>query len=355
MGGSVVLTGAVACLGLCLLLGVTIASRKDRRDRRETRMHARRRLAADAILARDGDALAVLFASARRDADAQVDLAAALEQVAARCGRAHVNALRRQARASGLRDALAQQIGSRRPLRRGRAALLTGLLQLADVCELVGPVLEDPDPDVKLAAVRALALRRDRRAAELLIEALETGAIPPARIVERIGHPWAVPSLLQALRRPRGPEASPRAGVRASLAQALGLAGAAEAERDLVALLHRGCPEERTSAARALAAVGGRSAVPALSEALQDEHWPVRAQAATALGALGSVDTVPAVAVGLTDSNWWVRANAGRALRALGEPGVSALRWTAASDVDRFAQDRAREELAKVEIAGIAA
>jgi HEAT repeat protein len=46
----------------------------------------------------------------------------------------------------------------------------------------------------------------------------------------------------------------------------------------------------------------------------------------------------------LSDSAWWVRAAAAEALAQLGEPGLASLR-DALVHSDRYARDRAREEL----------
>jgi HEAT repeat protein len=232
-------------------------------------------------------------------------------------------------------------------------------LHLTDTCPLLGPLLADEDPDVQLAAARALSRRRDRQAAALLIGAIETGALPPERIVERVSERWAVPALLESLRRararPAGDAGAAVVPLGASLAQALGLAGATEAESDLIGLLRGGGFEERISAARALAAVGGQRSLAGLIDALENDEWQVRGQAASALGAQPGPDAVRALTGAMSDRSWWVRANAGRALRALAEPGVAALRETASSSKDAFARDRAREELAVAELEGLAA
>lgn len=336
-------------VALCLMLALAVVLRKASRDRRERAMLERRGAAKAAMLAGERAALIPLFVAARRQANAQVDLAAALEQVLPECGRERMKTLYRCARRAGLSEALAQQTRARDPLQRGRAVLLIGLLRLPDTAELAGPLLSDPDPDVQLAAVRALAVRADRETAQLLIAALRDGEIPAARVIERVAAPWAAVALTSALRAARREHADAASDFRTSIARALGLTGSADAERDLVALLREGSREERTSAARALGTLAQDSTAPLL-DALQDEEWPVRAQAAKAFGMLRRVEAVDALAMALTDSSWWVRANAGRSLRELGEPGVATLREAARSSTDRFARARAREELGILEL-----
>ena len=81
----------------------------------------------------------------------------------------------------------------------------------------------------------------------------------------------------------------------------------------------------RARAAAALGAVGGALATPALRRALGDTGWQVRAQAASSLGALGDRDSVPALSAAIEDTDWWVRRNCAEALGELGEPGLRAL------------------------------
>jgi HEAT repeat protein len=110
-------------------------------------------------------------------------------------------------------------------------------------------------------------------------------------------------------------------------------------------LLESDSIEVEISAARSLGRVGGQTCVPALLAALSSEVWAVRAQAAKSLGGLGAVVAVDALERCLSDQAWWVRANAARALRELGEPGIEALQ-RAVEHEDRYAADRAREQLA---------
>jgi HEAT repeat protein len=216
------------------------------------------------------------------------------------------------------------------------------------------PLLGDPDPDVRLVACSGLARAATPHAAEVLIWALVARALPPERIIERLGAPWAVETILLTLE--KGPSAVPDAlaGIApsgrqveldASLARALGLAHDPRGAPALAALLHSDSVEVRISAARALGRVGEPACLPALIEALESEAWPVRAQAAKSLGALGAADALEPLEHCLSDRAWWVRANAARALRELGEPGIEALRRTLEHH-DPYAADRAAEQLA---------
>ena len=350
-----------ASTSLCVVLVGFAVARKLRRDRREAAMLARRRRFA--ALARCGSlpALTAQLRRAVRSQPARIDLAVALQQAAPGLDRARRDVLRQAAVAARLDRALVRGLGSRDPVVRATAVLLLSRLRLDGVQRLLGPLVGDPDGDVRLVAVRALAELADAPAARVLIDALAAGLLPPERLVERLGAPWAVEPILQRLPEPGKPAnhatpiaASPTGAVRrplrAWLATALGLAADQRAEPALLALLRTGGAEERVSAARALATAGSAEAVPDLRAALADSEWPVRAQAARSLGRLGGADAVPALARLLSDRAWWVRANAAEALRQLGEPGLAALR-AALDHHDRYARDRAREALALQQLA----
>ena len=326
-------------VALTVLLALLVVGRKALRDRREDVSAARRRRLREALASGDRRTLRRALAAVRRGA-AEVDLIAVLEE-ATGLERALLN---REARRSGLLRHLDRRLRSRRATARGRTVLLLARLRLPGEVTALAPMLDDDDPDVRLASAAGLPLAHDAAAVEALVTALSLRRLAPERVIERLGQPWAVDPLLEALRRldERGER---RAAPRVAVARALGIAGDRRAEGALVALLRDGSPEERISAARALGEVGGRGARLELERALLDESWPLRAQAAKALGKIGIKRAVPALAAVLDDQAWWVRANAAAALRELGDPGRAALE-RALSHEDPYARDRAREALA---------
>lgn len=351
------MTGLMVLVGSSLLLWLALAAlavtRKLRRDGRERRS-AERRTRFQAVL-RGGDHAAIVAINEEaRGAEAQVDLAVAIDAVHGTLSRAQLAAIGDAAQESALRPALVAELLSRRPVTRARAALLLTRTGASEVVEHVVPLLRDPDPDVRLVVCSGLARIATPRAAEALIWGLVARVLPPERIIERLGAPWAVETMLRTLESGATPvpgvllDASP--GGRAveldvSLARALGIARDPRGEPALIALLQEGSEEVRVSAARALGQVGTTACVPTLVQALGSEAWPVRAQAAKSLGALRASAALPSLERLLSDRAWWVRANAARALRALGEPGLDALR-RALDHEDRYAADRAREQLA---------
>jgi HEAT repeat protein len=351
------LTGLIVLVGSSLLLWLGLVglavTRKLRRDRRELRS-VERRARYEATLRRGELAEVTALCDDVRGVAAQVDLAVSIDVAYSTLSNTQIATIRCAMEASTLLPSLSAGLRSRRPTTRARAALLLTRPGIPALVERIVPLLGDPDPDVRLVACSGLARAATPRAAEVLIWALVARVLPPERIIERLGAPWAVETILTALQEGPSPvagvlvAAAPCAGeveLDASLARALGIARDPSAAAALATLLSRDSVEVRISAARALGKVGGSPCVPALIDALASEDWPVRAQAAKSLGALGATDALEPLEDCLSDRAWWVRANAARALRELGEPGIEALRRTLEHD-DRYAADRAREQLA---------
>jgi HEAT repeat protein len=233
-------------------------------------------------------------------------------------------------------ERLVRQLRSRSAPRRGRAVVLVGLLGDDGACSAVAGLLADESPDVRLAAASALERIGGSGGAEALIDALATGLLEPARVIERIAHRDAVKALLPHRERFGTP-------ARAALWRAAGLARCEDAVPVLRIVSREGEDEERISAVRALGEMRAPAAEDLLA-ALQDPLWQVRAQAATALGRLGDAAAVPDLEHAMADRSWWVRTNAAVALGELGEEGAAALERVAAGH-DPYAAERAREAL----------
>ncbi|MFA5885488.1 MAG: HEAT repeat domain-containing protein [Acidimicrobiia bacterium] len=339
---------------LCALLTTLTVVRKVRRDRNEASILARRAEFRDLLLGGSAEALSAGLRWANRDLQARFDLIAALDAVWPQLDDPRREVARNAIVTSQIDRALTTQLRSRDPVRRASAAMLIGRLSVPDAAKLVAPLLADDDGDVRLTAAQVLGVIADEASAYDLIAALGAGHLEPERVIERLGHPWAVPAMLHVLEgggagdRPTDEAADPSISWRpigASLARALGLAGDPRAEHALLALLRSGAVEERIAAARALEAAGTAAGIPALEAAVEDPAWQVRAQAARSLGGLGATASVPALAAHLNDSAWWVRAAVADSLVELGDPGLAVLR-EALVHADRYARDRAREALA---------
>jgi HEAT repeat protein len=351
------LTGLIVLVGSSLLLWLALVglavARKFRRDRREVRSSERRARFELALREDDVPAITAICDDVR-SAEAQVDLAVSIDAVHPTLSDARIGAIGRAMEASALLPNLSSNLESRRPTKRARAALLLTRPGIPVVIERIVPLLGDPDPDVRLVACSGLARAATPHAAEVLIWALVARVLPPERIIERLGAPWAVETILLTLEKGPSPVPDVLAAIApsgreveldASLARALGVAHDPRGAPALAGLLRSDSVEVRISAARALGRVGEPSCLPALIEALDSDAWPVRAQAAKSLGALGAADALEPLEGCLSDRAWWVRANAARALRELGEPGIEALRRTLEHS-DPYAADRAAEQLA---------
>ena len=215
------------------------------------------------------------------------------------------------------------QLKRRDPVARALAAEVLGNLgrqdSLLPLCDLLG----DPDPDVRVVAARSLGRIGDAGATQPLLATLPSRRTVPAHVVAtaltRLGTP-AQGALLAALDDPRAP-------VRATAAEVLGLIGAVGATvRVESALRADPAVEVRISAARSLGRLGTRTALAPLLDSLDEDRPPVlRAEAARALGELGAVTAAPSLAALLADPDYAVAHNAARSLLRLGNAGRAAL------------------------------
>ncbi len=360
MGPSEVVSGQLG-LAVAILVGVvviaflmlvTVFLFKGRRDRAEARSREMRAAFRGALEAHDPAAIDDIVSQlATRHMADQTDLLVVLSNCwhepwwNADVTRMLHDSFERR----GFSDMLERQLGSRSPARRGTAVLLGAnpgtRLPAAELAEL----LRDPDPTVRLSAVAALEREENDAAAEVLIDALAVRAIPEPRIIERLGHRWAVPVCLTRLRATT--EDSPR-HLRGALARTLALAGDPIAIPDLMWLLDAGSPEEQVQAMRALAACATEAdddqceqIASAARARLFTPSNPLTLMACIALGETGDVQDIGAFSRLLSHPDWHVRRAAARALREMGAPGLQVL-LIVASGPDRYAAQRASEELA---------
>jgi hypothetical protein len=236
---------------------------------------------------------------------------------------------RRRARRPGLRG-------------RARAAELLGAVGSVESISVLGRLLHDRDPAVRVVAARALGRIRSPAAVTPLLASLDGPRSNPFGMVAaallEIGSAGA-----DELRRGLRAVAPP---VRALAAEALGLLRVVPAANELIALL-RADPEieVRIRAARALGRIGAPNAVDALIAALDHEQpTPLRAVAAASLGQMDVLSAVPLLVARVDDESYWVAHNASRALAGIEPRGLGALRSIATSS--RPGAAHAREALA---------
>ena len=246
------LTGLIVLVGSSLLLWLGLVglavTRKLRRDRRELRSVERRAHYETALRGGDTGAIGAICDEVH-SVGAQVDLAVSIDAVYPDSPARRSMRIRGAMEASALLSSLNAKLESRRPTTRARAALLLTRPGIPAVVEQIVPLLGDPDPDVRLVACSGLARAATPRAAELLIWALMAHLLPPERIIERLGAPWAVETMISTLKEGPSAVADVLAGIApcgdeveldASLARALGLARDPRAAPALVALLDSG-------------------------------------------------------------------------------------------------------------------
>lgn len=250
--------------------------------------------------------------------------------------------IERAAAELGLAGRAARRCRSRRWWRR-----LEGVRVLASIGgaggagEVVPPLLDDPHPLVRAAAVRwvvrqpsaelvtrVVALLGDparpcRLAAQDALVRLGGAATTP--LMSYLSRERALPGRLGALRAAAG------------LADPALLQPALDATRDDDSAV-------RAAGASILAHLGGAPGEAALLGLLADPEEPVRAEAARGLGALRAWTRAPELAKGLRDPSWEVRRSTALALDRLGPTGRLYLR-RALGGPDRGAVEIARQVL----------
>ena len=204
---------------------------------------------------------------------------------------------------------------------RSEAAERLGQIRSPRASEALIKVMDDPAPEVRLRAARALGGIGGAAAVSKLIAALAEpnrwSAMRIADILTDIGEE-AVDDLIREMG--ELPVAS-----RLLVIDVFGRVRSLKAIPVLRDLLADAEPDIRARAAHALGQIGDPGSATDLIGCLSDEAWPVRAMAAKALGRIPGNEQVEALCEALTDSEWWVRANAAEALKHKGEQGKDAL------------------------------
>lgn len=337
-------------LALCLLIVGARGIRRHRQRRRERIAAPVRGLLLQLLCAEEDEQTELLHRLAEIDKRTwtalEPTLTALLEKVS---GGARTALVRLYELRGAAVDAVAD-LRSRSAVQRGRAAQVLGQLSHRPAAASLCRLLADRDPEVRLAAARALG---------------------------RCGGPAAVPRLLESLYGPRrqppgvvtmalvslGPEVQrkvaaglehPEPLVRAVAIEVLGATGAVS-RTSRIARAQREDPsvEVRIKAARAL----GRLGMPDGMEPLLAAVGPggpaaLRIVAAGALGNLGAVAATGPLAALLGDPDLHVAATAARALLRLGPAGRAALRAAADDPSGGLAAAQARAALAESAVGG---
>jgi HEAT repeat protein len=201
-------------------------------------------------------------------------------------------------------------------------------------------LMQDPVPEVRIRAAKALGAIGGLEAVESLLGALKDtnrwSALRIADILATLGEAAVDPLLAEVPKLP--------AIARVPAIDILGRLRSPKAVRLLEELLTDPHENARARAAHSLGVIGDPRAAGKLVLALKDPEWPVRAMAAKALGMLPGTAGVPELTKLLGDREWWVRSNAALALGTKGEKGYKALAGLLDSP-DSYAAQRAASML----------
>ncbi len=181
--------------------------------------------------------------------------------------------------------------------------------------------LEDEDPAVRSAALRALGALRAAETLPRIYPLLAGAAVndrhDAAAALGEIGDPASAPRLVPLLA-----DESPL--LRARAAAALARLQARDRATDIARLLEDRDPQVRKHAARALGELQAREQSPRLAALLRDPEWTAKTAAAVALGELRAVEAVPDLVLLLRDPDRYVRETAASVLATLEPKAVIA-------------------------------
>lgn len=214
-----------------------------------------------------------------------------------------------------------RRLDSRRWWTRAEAAEKLGLIGSEKATSSLIEHMQDPVPEVRVRAARALGSIRTSEALRPLTRALwdpgRWSTIRVAGVLIGAGDE-SVEILLQEFERMP-------THAKVSAIDIFGRIRSLKAIALLRDLLRHPETDIRARAAFALGSIGDPTSAQYLVVALRDPAWAVRAMAARALGRLKEEDTIQALCAALGDPQWWVRANAAEALKNKGARGIGAL------------------------------
>ena len=227
----------------------------------------------------------------------------------------------------GAVDAARRQAKSKRAVARAQAGAFLGESGSPEAVRDLVQLLQDPDAKVRWAAARGLGRLGHPSAVPALLDSIE-GTLPVpidvvAGAVAEIRE-CPVPLLREGLTSPSVPK-------RALTVELLGRFQALVAADELIDLLHNDpSVEVRARAARSLGRMGSPRAVQPLLSCVEDGPVATRAQAIWALGEMGALEALPVLRATLQGSSHHLCELAADALVAMGPSGIQVLNEVAA-------------------------
>ncbi len=226
-----------------------------------------------------------------------------------------------------LRTTLARQfcladLRNRRVNTRISAIETLSLIPDPEVIDALRDMLDDPEPDVRLAAARSLVTLGPNLTLDDLVGKLDIGGTIRSRSLRdifRIFASYNAADLMLLLDR------NPPDLTAALAIYGLGTAQDYDAVSVIASCASWPSIDVRAEAMRALAAIGHPGAEPAVLQGLHDDAWEVRTEAAICAGRIPLPNAVPLLRERLEDIEWWPRFRAAEALRSIGDAGRRAL------------------------------
>lgn len=191
-----------------------------------------------------------------------------------------------------------------------------------EIIEALRGMLDDPEPDVRLAAAQNLVSLGPNLTIDDLVGKLDIGVAIRSRVLREIFRIFASHNAGELMRLL---ESDPPDLVAALAIYALGTAQSYPAVSEITRYAGWPSIDVRAEAMRALAAIGHPEAEPAVLQGLHDEAWEVRTEAAICAGRIPLPRAVPILRERLDDTEWWPRFRAAEALRNIGGEGRATL------------------------------
>ncbi len=278
--------------------------------------------------------------------------------------------LRGQFDVATLREALSrpegilQRVGRLSFLLRAKSAENLGIIRHQPSWPLLVKALDDPHRDVRLVAVRALAVIGEAQSFPALVERLQAVVLHPSGEVSLrsiksalVSFPLAAaPKLVPSLR-----HAHPRIRFLAAdiIREMVEREAAPEeeflldakvfptelAELFLTQLCFDENPDVRARTASVIAHLDDPRSTPVLLALLEDRQWFVRLHAARALAKRKYLSQAREISRRLTDPHWMVREAAARTLLVFGRVGIDQLSDHFLVTEDRYSREQIADEM----------